>query len=219
MSNWFTDSVGAIPSLVDVTLSPDKQDSGNVQIVNSLQGVASENQEPGPVHEKSGEAIKVNHGEANSRFEPNINCMENVNADPQLINSEPSFYSCGTQVLNNQVNIPKGDILFFNSSAPLGRPKKSMLFRRPRSKIHRNGWMSSPISEERPRKRPMDDGAFKFDLNVDPREKIDTFVQDKGRNENVVTRQDTDSESIKEQRWKKLRIYLSLRNQMNSKRL
>ncbi|KAJ0805635.1 hypothetical protein HanPI659440_Chr02g0080501 [Helianthus annuus] len=199
MSNWFPDSVGSIPSLVDVTLSPNKQDSGNAQIVNSLQGDVSENQESGPVHEKSGEAIKVNHGESNSRLEPNINCMENVSADPQPINSEPSFYSCGTQVLNKQVNIPRGDILFFNSSAPHGRPKKSMLFRRPRSNTHRNGRMSSPISEERPRKRPRDDGVFKFDLNVDPREKNDISVQDKGRNENVVTRQDTDSEPNKEQ--------------------
>ncbi|MFS7985428.1 hypothetical protein Hanom_Chr11g00998261 [Helianthus anomalus] len=92
--------MGSIPSLVDDSLSSDKPDSGNAQIVNSFQGDVSENQESGPVHEKSGEDIKVNHGESNSRLEPNMNCMENANANPQPINTEPSFNPCGTQVLN-----------------------------------------------------------------------------------------------------------------------
>ncbi|MFS7932685.1 hypothetical protein Hanom_Chr04g00370881 [Helianthus anomalus] len=102
---------------------------------------------------------------------------------------EPSLPPSGSQVNNKHVIPPRKEIVFFNSSDQLVRPKKRASFRKTRSKAQSQGRRSSPFSEERPKKRPRDNGAFSFDLNVDISDNSKGPDQDKGKLDAKVMRQ------------------------------
>ncbi|MFS8018065.1 hypothetical protein Hanom_Chr15g01387751 [Helianthus anomalus] len=57
-------------------------------------------------------------------------------------------------------------VYFFNSADQDLRPNKRYVKIRPRCKAHPKPGQSSPISGERPKKRPREEGTFNFDLNV-----------------------------------------------------
>ncbi|KAM0058338.1 putative RNA recognition motif domain, nucleotide-binding alpha-beta plait domain superfamily [Helianthus debilis subsp. tardiflorus] len=201
-SEWCPDSVGPVLTPDGDVPSPELPNSGNDQNTNSPQGPDLEIQKAGENRERMEEAIDVTHGDHNSYLEPNTSCMDNVNLAAHAcnsFNSEPPFSLNGTQVINNNNNSFCKDILFFNSSEPSGRPKKNASFRKPRSKAHRHGRMNSPVSEERPKKRPRDSGVFNFDLNAAPRDKYGFSVQDKGKDKEVEIRQELDSGVFREQ--------------------
>ncbi|MFS8017237.1 hypothetical protein Hanom_Chr15g01378031 [Helianthus anomalus] len=126
-------------------------------------------------------------------------CMGNELKDPMTFNTDQPLQPNGSQDLINKGTAFRNDIVFFNASDQYGRPIKKLGFRRPKSKAQRHGRISSPASEERPRKRPRDCGVFKFDLNTDPRDKTNCSEPNIGMDEIMEIRQESSDEDNREQ--------------------